>query len=131
MATIVATRTDLKKMNLKQSDLIPVSALGAFGFDDDIIKSLAKYEILPQVLKVQHVYYMIREEVFGLVNRFIKNELAIYKAVEDKENLLAESAKFIEENKVKLTKEDLEKIEAGEANLVELLQMRASEPKDI
>lgn len=128
MRTIVANKSDLKKMGLKPCDIISIDMLGEYGFDDQLIKSMVDFEIFPDVIKLESGstfnYFVAKDQIFGIVNRLLKNELAIYKAVAEKDKVVAEAEKYIEENKIKIEPEDLERIKTGEITMIELLESK-------
>lgn len=127
MSTIVATKSDLKHLKVKMNDLISIEGLSLYGFDEEIINGLLDYDIFPTVIEIDHVFMVKKSSIQALINRFMKNELKIYKTVDDKEKLVKEAQEYLEKHKHLITPEELEKVKAGEINLIELLESKEKE----
>lgn len=90
--TIVLDKKTMEERNINMARLVEITDLGYFGFDNDIINDMVKYEIFPQVYKVKTKLYVERRVIFGIVETFLKNAMTLYKAVEESEKVKAELA---------------------------------------
>jgi Na+-transporting NADH:ubiquinone oxidoreductase subunit NqrA len=82
----------MEQRGIRLGHLIEIRELGFYGFDNDIINDMVKYEIFPQVYKVKNKLYVQRSVIFGIVETFLKNAMTLYKAVEETEKVKAELA---------------------------------------
>lgn len=103
MKTIVLTKEVRKAHGISMHQLVRLEELGKYGFDDDIINGLVKYEIMPQVYKINTSFYVLRADVLRIIHTFVKDALVLYQAVDVKKDLVV----FCSENAVSMA--DLQK----------------------
>ena len=116
MQTIKATWKDLHNHGIQPEHLIRVADLGNFGFSNEIINGMVKFDIFPRTY-----FYVLRCDIFQLVETLLGNALKLYESVEESEKKVAEAARLIEENAVPITEEDFQRVEAGEVSMVDLI----------
>jgi hypothetical protein len=121
MQTIKATWKDLHNHGIQPEHLIRVADLGNFGFSNEIINGMVKFDIFPRTYFVVGVVYVLRCDIFQLVETLLGNALKLYESVEESEKKVAEAARLIEENAVPITEEDFQRVEAGEVSMVDLI----------
>jgi hypothetical protein len=121
MATIKASWKELNDHGIQPENLIRVEDLGKVGFNSEIINGMLKYEIFPQAFLVVGVAYVLREDLFKVVETLLGNALKLYESVEESEKKAKEAAQLIKENAVPITEEDFQRVEAGEISMVDLI----------
>lgn len=111
---IVTTWKEIKRrLGREGIEFIQVRDLGKYGFDDDIVVAMGKHDIFPQVYVVSGGYYVLREEIFGVVvYKLLKNSMDIYQAVEDKDTAVAAVRAAMED--VVMDEEAIAKLASGE-----------------
>jgi hypothetical protein len=111
---IVTTWKEIKRRTGRDGiEFIQVRDLGKYGFYDDIVIAMGKYDIFPQVYVVSGGYYVMREEIFGVVVRnLLKNAMNIYQAVENKDASVAAVRAAMED--VVMDEEAVAKLASGE-----------------
>lgn len=126
--TIQATFTELKKHGIKSVRM--VSELGKYGMDVEIINLMVKYDIFPQTYLIRKDVYVSESDVVVLVNRLLLTNMRLYKIRENLDEAKAEAFKYIEDNKIKITDEDLAAIEGGYKTLAQVVEARQAEQTD-
>lgn len=121
MPTIKATWKEMHAHGIQPADLIRVQDLGQFGFNDEILAGMQRYEIFPQTFFVVGVVYVKRVSIFSVVGQLLQNAIRIYEGVEETDKKAAEAQKAIEENSVPLSEEDWKRFESGEAAMVDII----------
>ena len=136
---IVTTWKEIKRRTGRDGiEFIQVRDLGKYGFDDDIVIAMGRHDIFPQVYVVAGGYYVMREEIFGMVvNKLLKNAMDIYQAVEDKDTSVAAVRAAMEE--VVLDEEATTKLASGEWTMGQvrersagiIVERKANEPATV
>lgn len=112
--TIKTTWAEIRKNTGREGvDHIAITHLGKYGFTEQIINDMLKFDIFPQAYLVAGEVYVVRDEIFGhVVRRLLENSMTTYQAVADME----ENAKKVQEamEQVVLDDEALEKLASGE-----------------
>ncbi len=78
-------------MNYKEKNpKINIKNLGEYGFSDEVIEGLIKYDILPPIetrtrKNGDKDYFMFKSDVLMLINKFMVNSLKVYELVNDAE----------------------------------------------
>ncbi len=121
MATIKASWKELHDHGIQPENLICVEDLGKVGFNSEIINGMLKYEIFPQAFLVVGAAYVLKDEIFKVVETLLGNALKLYESVEESEKKVKEAAQLIEENAVPITEADFQRVEAGEISMVDLI----------
>jgi hypothetical protein len=121
MATIKASWKELNDHGIQPENLIRVEDLSKVGFNSEIINGMLKYEIFPQAFLVVGVIYVLREDLFKVVETLLGNALKLYESVEESEKKVKEAAQLIEENAVPITEADFQRVESGEISMVDLI----------
>lgn len=120
--TIKCTWKELREnAGLRTADMILVEGLVEYGFDSEIINSMAEFEIFPQTFLIVGAVYVIREEVRKTVNQLLKNEMRVYRDHLTVDRLADSVKAEMERYKVKIEPEDMARIQAGEIKLGEIL----------
>jgi hypothetical protein len=102
--------------------LIAIEQLGMYGFDQEIMDGMIRYEIFPPVFVVNGTDYVSGAEVFQVVRQLLRNSIRLYEAVDESEKRTAEAKELLESGAVKLKESDFQRMEAGEITLTELIQ---------
>ena len=97
---------------LKKKDYVKFETLGDYGFDDDIIKGLVKYEIFPTAaIEVDkngnEVIYIKKDDIALLLNRVLKNTVQIYEQLEKVEQVCGDAADNFKNSIKTVTLDDL------------------------
>lgn len=103
-----------KNTGLDGTTTIPVSELGRFGLSDEIVNLMLECDIFPQAFVINTVPVVARESIFGVVRQLLTNEMRIYRDHVYVDKLAADVRKYMDEKKIQLTPEHLERIRAGE-----------------
>lgn len=122
--TVKITWGDLTKAGLSVQDLISLETLGNYGFCNDTIMGLIKFDILPQTYYIRGKVMVLRRDIFAVVNMFLKNSIALYETVATNDKLTKDYQETLEKSGVKITPEDFEAIEAGTATLHSIITER-------
>ena len=101
--------------------LITIEQLGMYGFDQEIMDGMIRYEIFPPVFMVNGTDYVSGAEVFTVVRQLLRNSIRLYEAVEESEKRSAEAKDLLETGAVKLKESDFCRMEAGEITLTDLI----------
>ena len=102
-----------KRLGREGIEFIQVRDLGKYGFTDAIVTDMVKFDIFPQAYVVCGAYYVLRDEIFGqVVRKLLENSMAIYQAVQDKDQVL-EAVKAAMEDVV-MDEEAIAKLASGE-----------------
>lgn len=111
---IVTSWKEIKKrLGREGIEFIQVGDLGKYGFDDQIVTAMVKFDIFPQAYIVCGGCYVLRDEIFGMVvNKLLRNSMDIYQAVEDKDNAIAAVRAAMED--VVMDEEAIAKLASGE-----------------
>lgn len=83
--TIVLDKATMDKNGLNMARFIEISALGYYGFNNDLINDMVHFEIFPQVYKIKSKLYVEKISIFGVVEKLLEREMVWYKAVEANE----------------------------------------------
>lgn len=83
--TIVLDKATMDKNGLNLARFIEISALGYYGFNNDLINDMVHFEIFPQVYKIKNKLYVEKISIFGVVEKLLEREMVWYKAVEANE----------------------------------------------
>ena len=102
--------------------LIAIEQLGMYGFDQEIMDGMIRYEIFPSVFTINGTDYVSGAEVFQVVRQLLRNSIRLYEAVDETEKRTAEAKELLESGAVKLKESDFQRMEAGEITLTELIQ---------
>lgn len=89
--TIVLDKATMDKNGLNMARFIEITALGYYGFNNELINDMVHFEIFPQVYKIKSKLYVEKISIFGVVEKLLEREMVWYKAVEANEE--AEKAK--------------------------------------
>ena len=120
--TIKCTWADLyKHTGLDGTTTIPVAELGRFGLSDEIINLMLECDIFPQTYLISGAPVVSRESIFGVVRQLLTNEMRIYRDHLTVDKLAEDVRKYMEDNKIQLTPEHLERIRAGELTVQEAI----------
>jgi len=129
-STIKASWAEAKSKGITPADVIQIRELSHYGFDVGIINSMVEFDIFPQAFLIVGETYVLRAEIFGAVNRLLKNSMLIYRDVEKAEKTATEFAEMLDREKVKLDPEDIERMRSGEIALPDLLaEKKAAQPE--
>lgn len=113
--TIKCTWAELyKHTGLDGTTTIPVAELGRFGLSDEIIRLMLECDIFPQTYLISGAPVVSRESIFGVVRQLLTNEMRIYRDHITVDKLADDVRKYMDENKVQLSPEQLASIRAGE-----------------
>lgn len=93
--TIVLDKATMDKQGITIARFIEISALGYYGFNNEIINDMVHFEIFPQVYKIKSKLYVEKLSIFGAVEKLLEREMVWYKAVEANENAI-KAAKELE-----------------------------------
>jgi hypothetical protein len=130
MPTIKASWKEMRAHGIQPSDLIRVQDLGRFGFNDEILAGMQRFQIFPQALFVAGVVYVKRESIFLVVEKLLQNAIRLYEGVEETEKKAAEAQRVLEEESVPLTNADFQRFEAGEAAMVDIISEKLAAKKE-
>lgn len=72
----------LSENKLGTIHFIEVNELGRFGFTNEIINEMVKYEIFPQLYRVKNKIQVIKNEIFGVVEVLLRRSMQLYQAVD-------------------------------------------------
>lgn len=92
--TIVLDKATMDKNGLNMARFIEISALGYYGFNNDLINDMVHFEIFPQVYKIKSKLYVEKISIFGVVEKLLEREMVWYKAVEANENAIKAKAEL-------------------------------------
>jgi len=103
-ATIKCSWKGLKDATgLDGVECIAVAHLGKYGFSDDIINQMVKFDIFPQTYLICGMVYVARDAIFlGVVRSLLDNAMTLYQGVADLDANAEKVSKYIEENAVKV-----------------------------
>lgn len=112
--TIKTTWPEIKRhMGRLGIDFISVEHLGKYGFTDQIINDMIRFEIFPQAYLVTGAVYVLREDIFGsVVRKLLENSMAVYKHVQDLDEARAKIKEAMED--VVMDEEAVAKLASGE-----------------
>lgn len=112
--TIKTTWSEIeRKIGRVGIDFISVESLGKYGFTDQIINDMIRFEIFPQAYLVTGAVYVLREEIFGsVVRKLLENSMAIYQNVQDLDEARAKVKEAMED--VVMDEEAVAKLASGE-----------------
>lgn len=106
-------------------DFISVESLGKYGFTDQIINDMIKFEIFPQAYLVTGAVYVMREEIFGaVVRKLLENSMAIYQNVQDLDEARAKIKDAMED--VVMDEEAAAKLASGEWTMDQVRERSAA-----
>lgn len=106
-------------------DFISVESLGKYGFTDQIINDMIRFEIFPQVYLVTGAVYVLREEIFGaVVRKLLENSMAIYQNVQDLDEARAKIKGAMED--VVMDEEAVAKLASGEWTMDQVRERSAA-----
>jgi hypothetical protein len=101
--------------------LVAIEQLGMYGFDQEIMDGMVKYEIFPAVYTINGADYVSGAEVFTVVRQLLRNSIRLYETVDESEKRTREAKELLESNSVKLKESDFRRLESGEITLTELV----------
>jgi hypothetical protein len=110
MTTTKIDNAFMAKTGLSLKHLILVSDLGLYGFTADIIELMKHFEIFPDTFIWRKKVYVLRNQVFGIVEHFLHNSMKLYRDSEVYEKAQEDLAEMLENDAVKLDPETLEPI---------------------
>lgn len=112
--TIKTTWAEIEReINRVGIDFISVESLGKYGFTDQIVNDMIRFDIFPQAYLVTGATYVLREEIFGaVVRKLLENSLAIYQNVQDMDEARAKIKASMED--VVMDEEAVAKLASGE-----------------
>lgn len=106
-------------------DFISVESLGKYGFTDQIIDDMIRFEIFPQAYLVTGAVYVLREEIFGsVVRKLLENSMAIYQNVQDLDEARAKIKDAMED--VVMDEEAVAKLASGEWTMDQVRERSAT-----
>jgi DNA-directed RNA polymerase beta' subunit len=111
---------DIKAHGYTYADFVPVEALGGYGFDEEIVNKMLRYEIFPQVFVLAGQPQVLRASIFEVVNGLLLNSMRLYELVDETDKAKKDMVELLEKSGVEITREDLARIEAQEIGLLEL-----------
>lgn len=121
MATIKTTWRELRNnAKLLPKDVVAVQHLNRYGFDDEIINGLIKYDLFPQSFHILGVTYVRISAVLQIIHGLVRNSLRIYADVAAADEAETRARELIEQASVRITPEDIEQMRAGTLTLEEL-----------
>ena len=83
---ILLDKATMDNNGLTIAKFIEIGALGYVGFNNELINDMVHFEIFPQVYKIKNKFYVLKTDIFGVVEKLLERELVWYKAVEANEN---------------------------------------------
>lgn len=120
---------DMNRLKISLGDLIRIDNLGFVGFDNEIVEAMIKYEIFPDLIEYRHDMYILKNEIFGVVNKLLKSSMKLYEAVEAVDEHVEKVAKELSEA-VPLTAEEMAPVMAGEMTLSDLIKNKQDSLSD-
>ena len=89
---------------MKNEDRINVKYLGKYGFDDDILNAMIKFDIMfPVDVRINEKgtkdYFVKKSDVVLLLNRFLANSMKMYETfnqIEEKTEAVLKEAETVE-----------------------------------
>lgn len=124
--TIKTTWAEIEReINRVGIDFISVESLGKYGFTDQIVNDMIRFDIFPQAYLVTGATYVLREEIFGVVVRkLLENSLAIYQNVQDLDEARAKVKTSMED--VVMDEEAMAKLASGEWTMDQVRERSAA-----
>ena len=79
---IALTNKELTANKLGPVHFIEVNELSRYGYTNEIINEMVKYEIFPQLFKVKNKIQVLRSEIFGVTEVLLRRSMQLYQAVD-------------------------------------------------
>lgn len=95
----------LSENKLGTIHFIEVNELGRYGFTNEIINEMVKYEIFPQLYRVKNKIQVLKNEIFGVVEVLLRRSMQLYQAVDARDQaaeIIAKEAMSIAELNAKI-----------------------------
>jgi DNA-directed RNA polymerase beta' subunit len=118
---------DIKTHGYTYSDFITIEALGGYGFDEEIVNKMLRYEIFPQTFVLADQPQVLRASIFKVVNGLLLNSMRLYELVDETDKAKKDMVELLEKSGVEITQEDLARIEAQEIGLWELVTAKKAQ----
>jgi hypothetical protein len=115
------THEQLRAAGRSINSFIRTSDLMKYGFTDEVVESLLRFEIFPNRYVIQGDVYIHRQDLHELLSKFIMNNIKLYETVELEKAKAAEAKQVFESNTFPLSPEDFERMNSGEIGLTALL----------
>lgn len=126
--TIKITTQEARRAGINvAADLIEVSLLTRYGFDDKLVRGFVEYEIFPQTYLHCGRVMVLREDIRVLVNNLLTGALTLYQTTEEAERIESAVAAEAEANKVTLTPDDLKALEQDPSQYLDMLVTKVAE----
>lgn len=122
---IQTSMSELKKHGI--TDVVMITELWRFGLDTEITNLMVKYDIFPQVFLIRKDFYVATSHIRKVVHDLLLTNMRLYQARETMEEGKANAIKYIEDNKIRITPEDVTALENGAVTLVEVVEKRKAE----
>ena len=90
--------TNGHKFTFVRKDWIEVKELGKYGFDDEIINGLVKYEVMPAALRYKGKLYVPKFAILKVLHVTLVNAVKMYEMAEKHEQDALEILKQIEKD---------------------------------
>lgn len=117
---------DYKQMHAcgwKMNDFIEIAGLGWYGFTGDIITAMKEYEIFPRTFRIYGRFYVRRDVIFGIVQRFLENTMVLYRTtIEAEQHRIAAEQDLKDHPPVPLTLD-----EAASSNVDQIITKKQQE----
>jgi hypothetical protein len=109
---------EILESGLDVADLVAVNDLAQYGITGDVIDGLVKYQIMPDCFLIdgEDQIQTRKQDIFGLVEKFMLNNLNLYTAVAQAKETKETAQKVLQvlqENTFKLTDDDIAQLESG------------------
>lgn len=96
-------RLTRQQFNRIKKDLIEDCDLAQMGLDDQLLMTMDKYKLLPDMYERSERYYFMHDEMLGRVNRLLHNEMDKYDYFISKTGEIADiiaKAKYVKESEL-------------------------------
>ena len=78
-----------------RGDWIYFQDLIKYGFDEEIIEGLMKYEIMPMGIKYKGKVYLPKTQIIGLINKMIKANLQVRAKTDELEKTAKDTLELV------------------------------------
>ena len=114
-------RLTRQQFNRIKNDLIEDCDLGEMGLDDQLLMTMDKYKLLPDMYERSDRYYFMHDEMLGRVNRLLHNEMDKYDFYIEKTGKIADiiaKAKYVKADEIADTIEIADTAESTESAVI-------------
>lgn len=102
---------DMRELKVNRFHFISVEDLGFYGFTNQIIGLMQKFDIFPQLYSIDNKICVIKTQVFTVVERILLMTMSLYQDRENYEKAQEQLQEILKAEAVQLDPETLQPVE--------------------